>query len=150
MSTLVGLVLAVATLVPTAAAPQATRVRSDQEILIELERKWNAAVYSRDADFVETILADEFVATYENGSVGDKAKELDLIRAFNQQVESAVQEDFDVRVYGDAAVVWFTLRLVGIRQDQRTEVVLRFTDVFVWRDNRWQCVSSQSTKVAPG
>ena len=26
-------------------------------------------------------------------------------------------------------------------------LTLRYVDVFVWRDNRWQCVSSQSTKV---
>jgi hypothetical protein len=45
--------------------------------------------------------------------------------------------------------VWFTLNLVGVRQGQRAEVTLRYTDVFVLRDGRWQCVSSQSTRVNP-
>jgi hypothetical protein len=34
---------------------------------------------------------------------------------------------------------------------QRVQNDYRFTDVFVLRDGRWQCVSTQSTKVlAPG
>jgi ketosteroid isomerase-like protein len=130
----------------TASASQA--VKSDQQVLVELERGWNDAVYRRDAAFVGNLLADEFIATYEDGSRGDKAKELALVAAFNQQVESATQDDFIVKTYRDTAVVWFTLRLVGIKQGQRTELRLRYTDVWVMRDGRWQCVSSQSTRMS--
>ena len=123
-------------------------VKSDQEVLIELEKRWNAAVYENDVKFVASILADEFTVTYEDGSRGDKAKELALIAAFNQRVESAVQDDFTIKVYGDTAVVWFTLRLVGFKQGQRAELTLRYTDVWIVRDGRWQCVSAHSTRVA--
>ena len=128
---------------PTTAQP----VQSDQQVLIELERGWNEAVYRQDTDFVENLLADEFIATYDDGARGDKARELTLVAEFNQQVVSAVQNDFTVRVYGDTAVVWFTLNLVGMRQGQRAELALRYTDVWVLRDGRWQCVSSQSSRV---
>ena len=125
-------------------------VRSDQEILIELEQGWNDAFYRKDVDFIEGLLADEFTATYDDGSRGDKARELALTAEFDQQVQSAIQEDFTVRVYRETAVVWFTLRLVGIRQGQRAEVTFRYTDVWVLRDGRWLCVSTHSTKVDPG
>ena len=125
-------------------------VQSDQQVLIELERGWNDAVYRQDADFVANLLADEFIVTYDDGARGDKARELALVAEFNQQVVSAVQDDFTVQVYQDTAVVWFTLNLVGMRQGQRAEVTLRYTDVWVQRDGRWQCVSSQSTRVNPG
>lgn len=129
------------------ASPQRSRVRSDQEILIELERGWNDAFYRRDVDFIDNILAEEFIATYDDGRRGDRDTELGLVLAFDQQVESATQDEFIVRVYENTAVVWFTLNLVGIRDGERAEVSFRFTDVFVWRDDRWQCVSSQSTRV---
>ena len=125
-------------------------VQSDQQVLIELERGWNDAVYRQDADFVANLLADEFIVTYDDGARGDKARELALVAEFNQQVVSAVQDDFTVRVYQDTAVVWFTLNLVGMRQGQRAELTLRYTDVWIQRDGRWQCVSSQSTRVNPG
>ena len=129
------------------ASAQRGPVRSEQETLIELERGWNDAFYKRDVAFIERLLADEFTATYDDGTRGDKKKELELAASFNQAVESATQDDFVVRVYRDAAVVWFTLNLVGIKQGQRSPLTLRYTDVWVFRDGRWQCVSTQSTRV---
>lgn len=133
---------------PAGIGAQRGPAKSDQQLLIELERNWNAAFYRKDLDFIETVLADEFIATYDDGSQGDKKKELSLAASFNQQVESAMQDDFVVKVYGDTAVVWFSLHLAGPSKGRRLELTLRYVDVFVWRDNRWQCVSSQSTKVA--
>ena len=132
----------------TAMASQRSPSDSNQQTLIELERGWNDAFYRQDVAFIESLLADEFMATYDDGSLGDKARELTLTAEFNQQVESATQEDFTVRTFGDAAVVWFTLRLVGIRQGQRAEVALRYTDVWIQRDGRWQCVSTHSTRIS--
>ena len=143
-----GCVLAAAWAV-TASASQRPPVESDQQIVVKLEQGWNEAFYRKDAAFIENILADEFTATYDDGSRGDKAKELALVAEFNQQVESAIQDEFTVRVYGDTAVVWFTLHLVGTRQGQRAELTLRYTDVWVMRGGRWLCVSTQSTRVNP-
>ena len=142
-------VLAVAWAASVGAA-QRSPVESDQETLIKLEQGWNDAFYRKDLAFIENILAEEFVATYDDGARGDRAKELALARDFNQQVESAVQDDFMVKVYRDTAVVWFTLHVVGIRQGQKAELTLRYTDVWIIRDGRWQCVSTQSTRVTPG
>jgi len=143
---LLGCVL-VAAWATAGSASQRPPVQSDQEVLIELERAWNEAFYRKDIAFIEGILAEEFVATYDDGSRGDKARELELATEFDQQVESAILDEFTVRVYRDTAVVWFTLRLVGIRQGQRAEVTLRYTDVWLLRDAMWQCVATQSTRV---
>lgn len=138
-------VLAAAVLASGFAAAQAQP--TDEQTLVELERAWNDAFYKKDIEFLDSLLAEEFVATYDDGTLGDRNRELELSAAFNQRVISANQEDFTVRVYGDAAVVWFTLRLVGLRQGQRAEVAFRYTDVWVRRDGRWQCVSTQSTRI---
>ncbi|MBI2189078.1 MAG: nuclear transport factor 2 family protein [Acidobacteria bacterium] len=143
---LLGYLLVLVVMAP-AAASQRRAVQSDQEILIELERGWNNAFYKRDVTFIEHLLADEFIATYDDGARGDKKRELELAASFNQQVESAVQDDFLVKVYRDTAVVWFTLNLVGVKQGVRSPLTLQYTDVWVFRDGRWQCVSSQSTRV---
>ena len=135
-------------MVVTASAAQRP-VESDQQVLIRLEQTWNEAFYRKDVASIEKIIADEFIATYDDGSRGDKAKELALAAEFNQQVESAIPDEFMVKVYSDTAVVWFTLHVVGMRQGQRAELTLHYTDVWVIRDGRWQCVSTQSTKVNP-
>jgi ketosteroid isomerase-like protein len=133
----------------TAASAQDRPVRSDQQILIQLERDWDAAFQRKDVAFIESVLADEFVATYGDGSRGDKAKELELAKTFNKQVDSSKQDEFSVKVFGDTAIVWFTQTLVGPSKGKRLEVIFRYVDVFVLRAGRWQCVSSQSTRVSP-
>ena len=127
-----------------------TPVRSTQEILIQLERDWVAALQRNDVQFVDSVLAEDFIATYGDGSRGDRTRELQLVAEFNQQVDEWDVDEFIVKVFRDTAIVWFTQRLVGPVQGKPTEIVTRYTDVFVMRDGRWQCVSSQSTRVAEG
>ena len=139
--------IAMVMIVSAPAAAQSTRVKSDQDVLMQLERDWDAAFRRNDAAFIENILAEEFVVTYDDGTRGDKAKELALAASFNQKVDSSTLDEFVVKEYGDTAIVWFSLTLVGPSKGQTLELTYRFVDVFVLRDARWQCVSSQSTRV---
>ena len=123
-------------------------VRSDQEILIQMEREWDAAFERRDAKLIATFLADEFIGTYSDGSRGDRARELKLASENNKQVDSRELDDFIVKIYGNTAVVWFTQTLTGPRQGKPFTMVHKYVDVWVLRDGRWQCVASQSTRVA--
>jgi ketosteroid isomerase-like protein len=143
-----GLLFALCTALAAGAAPaQDLRGRSDQQILMDLEKQWDAAFLKNDVAFVESVLADEFMAIYDDGSRGDRARELKLVAEFNQKIDSSTLEDFSVKIFGDTAVVGFTRRLAGPSKGQRLELVLRYLDVFVMRGGRWQCVVSQSTKV---
>ena len=143
---LLSLLAILSAVTPTRA--QTGTVRSDQQILVQLEQDWDAAFRRKDVRFIETILADEFVATYSNGSRGDKAKELELASEFNLQIDSSTLDEFVVKIYGDTAVVWMSQHLVGPSQAKKLEVTFRYVDVFVLRAGRWQCVASQSTRVS--
>jgi len=122
-------------------------VRSDQDILIQLEHDWDAAFHRHDAAFIDRILADEFIVTYDNGVRADRTLELELAKSLDENIESSTMDEFIVKEFGNTAVVWFTLHLVGPVNGERVQNDYRFTDVFVLRDGRWQCVSSQSTRI---
>jgi ketosteroid isomerase-like protein len=122
-------------------------VKSDQQVLIELERQWDAAFHKQDAKFIETLLADEFIATYGDGTRGDKAAELSRATNDTQQVDSSRLDEFIVKTFGNTAVVWFTQILVGPIKGVPTEVRYRYVDVWVIRNGRWLCVASQSTRL---
>ncbi len=125
----------------------AQRAKSDQEILMQLERDWDTAFHRRDVATIANILADEFLITYGDGTRGDRAKELKLAAEFDQQIDSSILDDFTIKIYGGTAVVWFTLRQTGPSKGKPLTVVYNYIDVFVLRAGRWQCVASQSTKV---
>jgi|SRR5579872_2728241 len=120
---------------------------SDQQVLIQLERNWNAALQRRDVTFIGRVLADEYLVTTAEGQRGTRAQELALAAVFDQQIDSSTLDEFVVKVYGNTAVVWYTERLTGPKQGRRVELTTRYTDVFVRRAGRWQCVASQGTKV---
>jgi hypothetical protein len=137
----------VAALLAMSAAASAQEVKSDQQVLIELEQLWDAAFHRGDAKYIETLLADEFIATYGDGSRGDKAKELSLASDNRQQVDSSRLDEFIVKTFGNTAVVWFTQFLVGPVNGKPTEVRYRYVDVWVNRGGRWLAVASQSTRL---
>ena len=126
---------------------QSDRPKSDQEILMQLERDWDEALRRKDAKFIETLLADEFLVTYAEGARADKAKELQMAVEFNQQIDSSTLDEFVIKIYGETAVVWFTQHLVGPSQGRPLALTFRYMDVWVLRAGRWQCVASQATKV---
>jgi len=128
-------------------APPEAPLTSEEQELIQLERAWDAAFMAKDMRFIERILADEFVATYGDGTRGDKAAEMAQTIDFDQRVDSSVLDSFRARIYGETAVVWFSRHMTGPKSGKIVAVTYRFVDVFVKRGGRWQCVSSQSTKV---
>jgi ketosteroid isomerase-like protein len=130
-------------------AAGAQRVKSDQETLMQLERDWDKAFRNNDVKFVESILAEEFIATYDSGARADKAKELEHVATFNQQIDASSLDEFTIQIHGNTAVVWFTLRLIGPMQGKPVELALRYLDVWVLREGKWLCIASQSTRVSP-
>jgi ketosteroid isomerase-like protein len=131
----------------TTAAAQG--VKSDQQTLMDLERQWDSAFRNRDVKFIESILEPDFIATYEDGSRADKAKELALAGAFDQQIDDSELDDFTIKINGDTAVVWFTLHLLGPVQGKSVEIAYNYIDVWVLRNGQWKCIGSQSTRLRP-
>jgi ketosteroid isomerase-like protein len=144
-SVLVALLAAVWTV--TVSGGQTAAVKSDQQILVQLERDWDAAFRRRDVAFVAGLLAEEFVATYSDGTRGNRDEELSRVANFDQQIDSSTLDEFIVKIYGDTAVVWMSQHLLGPSQGKPLAITFRYVDVFVFRDGRWQCVASQSTRV---
>ena len=127
--------------------PAQRRVQSAQQILEQLERDWINALQTNNVAFVDSVLAPEFIATYDDGTRVDKTRELQIVKEFNQQVDEWTADEFIIKVFGDTAVVWFTQRMTGPVQGKPTQFVSRYMDVFVNRDGKWLCVASQSTRV---
>ena len=75
------------------------------------------------------------------GAVTPGGQDIVLIAGSTKDTEERV------RVYGDTAVVHFTQTMTGPSKGQTLTLKFRYMDVFVLRDGRWQCVSSQSTRV---
>ena len=113
--------------------------------LLQIEREWAGAVISRNATVLGQILAVEFVA-YDSNRARNRKETIDSVRNPSAKVESGSLSDMRAIVFGDTAVVhglWTKKSAAG-----GTDTISRnrWTDTFVKRDGRWQCVGSYSTK----
>lgn len=120
-----------------------------EQELIKLENEWMEAAFKHDTASIEKLdrmIADEFIMTYD-GSIFTKAQIFEFIKSREEELLSFVMDEWKVRVYGDAAVVMalntFKTRLAG----KETTDQNRFTDTWVKRDGRWQCVAAHNSTV---
>lgn len=121
---------------------------AEQE-LIALENDWSQAAVKRDGAALQRFYADDYIFTDQNGVVSNKTREILNITTGIFQLTSYKFEDVKVRVYGDVAVVTGRNTIRGTWEDVKRDISgpYRFTDVFVRRNGRWQCVASQSSPV---
>jgi ketosteroid isomerase-like protein len=121
-------------------APCPTGQAKDQATLIEIEQTWQRVVEKQDVAALQCILADDFEEADFRGSLIDRSAMLaSAAKPSNGHYELA---DLHAHVYGDFAYV----RGKGVRNNEgvRTEQT-RFTDIFVYRDGRWQCVAGHES-----
>ena len=113
--------------------------KSKQELLA-LENQWLQV--EDDPVALEGILAPDFLHVVP-GAIITKDQHLQFLRehpAGGQRPEKRF-EDLHVRVYGDAGIVNGAV----IKTTDHGERKTLFTDVFAYRDGKWQAVAWQAT-----
>lgn len=126
-----------------ACAPEQT-ARSEADILAVQAERFRAIV-DADTEVLDDILATDLVYTHSHGGVDSKA---DFIAGLSSGAVDYLELDPDntqVRFYGDAAVVTGEVNLRVAAGGEEHNLAMRFTEVYVYRDDRWQLVSWQST-----
>lgn len=114
---------------------------ADAQRLLDLEQRWLTAGERRDIPALKEILADDFVDVSYQGKLRSKADHLDATLAPSKSRQTL--DELKVRLYGDTGIVNGLDHVVTADGSATYEV--RFTDVFVKRDGRWQAVSAQET-----
>jgi ketosteroid isomerase-like protein len=107
--------------------------------LKELVRQWDSAMVNRDITTLERILADEFTL-----SGTPKTQFLAFVKSPHTMIESAVSDNFDVRVYNDTAVLIARDTIKSKENGVPVVNVYRYIDVWIKRAGRWQCVVTES------
>jgi hypothetical protein len=110
--------------------------------LTALENEWNDANIKGNKAAVRRIVADEFRGVGASGSVENKEQMLASMQATPQI--SLKLSDLKVSLAGHTAVV---TGLNTATSTSKQVLKFRFTDTFIWRQGRWQAISSQSSQV---
>jgi ketosteroid isomerase-like protein len=142
------LVLAVACQAFAQAKPAPAPSASVQKELIKLENDWNNALVKRDVAALSRILADDWTTIVpDDGTIMTKAQALANLKSGEDAYTSAIGDEWKVRVYGDAAVVLQRWTTKEQYKGKDVSGQYGFTDTWIKKDGRWQCVASAGTKI---
>ena len=133
--------------VASIAASGQTNTSDEGGRVLALETAWGHAIEEKNTKALDMILASTFIAVEIDGSMSNKAEFLASIKSPEYQPSQAVNEQVNVQVYGNAAVVVGIFRVKGMEKGKPYVHRERFTDTWIKQNKTWQCVASQATLI---
>jgi len=129
------------------AASGQTPVSDEGGRVLALETAWGHAIELKDTKALDQMLASTFVGVEIDGTLSNKAEFLAGIRSPEYQPSQAVNEQINVQVYGNAAVVAGIFRVKGTEKGKAYVHRERFIDTWIKQNQAWQCVASTATLI---
>jgi len=124
---------------------QNSDVRGQETRLVALERLWNESQVNRDSNALAAMIGDKFVNTEWDGAVSERGKFLSDIADPEFKVSVLSIDDVKVNLYRETAIVTGIYRTKGTYQGKPYGHVGRFTDTWVFENDKWQCVASHTS-----
>ncbi|MGH9729445.1 MAG: nuclear transport factor 2 family protein [Candidatus Acidiferrales bacterium] len=113
-----------------------------QQTIKQLEQRW--LTHESDPAVLDSILADDFIHVLPQGFFS-KQEQISFLRAHPLPRLAAHKfEKLDVRVYGSVAIA--NGIVLSIPEGTKTPQKTFFTDVFAFRQGRWQAVNAQELR----
>ena len=115
----------------------------------EIEDKWEASVMRHDPSVAQAYLADDFRGISSQGKVMTKSKLLAEFKKDTDTYSSAKNGKVDVRVFGGqfAVATGVSTEAGKSKEGKEFKRSFRWTDAWVLRNGKWQCVASQAMLV---
>jgi ketosteroid isomerase-like protein len=104
---------------------------------------WDKAIVRKDRAAIEANMGDDFRQIDGAGNVETKQSFVDDLVSPDLRIDPYKVEDFEVRLYGDVALVSGRTRMTGAYQGKPFSSHYRYIDIYVRRDGAWKIVSVQ-------
>lgn len=117
----------------------------EADTLAQIEQNWARALERSDAAALDCILAKEFEDVGPDGSLTDRATT--LVKAAKPR--SVRHELSELHPHVDGEFGYIRGTAAAIDPSGKVVARVRFTDVYAYRDGRWQCVAGHESLIAP-
>lgn len=130
-----------------AAAPGKRGAGDDAAVLTAQAERWDEALVAKDRAAIEANMADDFRQIGGSGSIKTKRAFVDELMAPGLKINPYAVEDFEIRLYGDTALLSGRSTMTGTSDGEAFETRYRFIDVYVRGSDGWKVVSVQITRI---
>jgi ketosteroid isomerase-like protein len=122
-------------------ADPVAEVRAAQAVRIE-------ATINADVEALDKCYADDLVYAHSSGNVDDRGSLLANIGSGKVDYQKLDIVEQGIRIFGDVAIITGSADFYVVANDVVNEMTLRFTSVYVRKNDRWQFASWHSSRVA--
>jgi len=132
-------------LLPVLAFAQQNSGSADKSMILALENGWNQAEIHHDANAAAALMADTFISVDHHGALQNKGQYLASIKDTSFNPQEISNGDTGVYIYGDTAIVSSVYRTKGTDNGKPFVHHGRFTDTWIRRNGKWQCIANHET-----
>ena len=131
------------------AAPAAAPMNTKNMGVKDMENAWEASVAKHDYASIAGMVASDFVGVTSKNKFANRSQFLSEYKSDKDTYKSAKNEKLNVQMFGpNLTVVTGRAREVGTGKDGKAfDRTFLFTDTWMMRGGKWQCVASHVTKV---
>ena len=143
-----GLLAAALLLGPSLGCGRLKRVESEAAIVAALKSKsdsWDQAIIRKDLKAIADNMAEDFRHIDMSGEVSDRAKFLKEIVSPELVINPYTVEDFDIRVYGECALLCGRTKMTGTYKGKPFQSHYRYIDTYRRMGGEWKICSVQTT-----
>lgn len=108
---------------------------------------WDQAIIKKDRAAIEANMAADFRQIDGRGNIETKASFVEGLVSPDLVIDPYTVEDFEVRVYGDTALLSGRTRMTGKYEGQAFKSHYRYIDIYVKRGGAWKIVSVQISRI---
>jgi ketosteroid isomerase-like protein len=122
---------------------------ADVAELTRISDAWDKAIVRKDEAAVAANMAEDFRQIDGYGNLETKKSFVAGIVDSKLTIDPYTVEDFEVRLYGDTALLSGRTHMTGKYDGKPFESNYRYIDIYVRRNGAWKIVSVQITKIPP-
>jgi ketosteroid isomerase-like protein len=115
--------------------------------LTRLSDAWDKAIVRKDTAAIANNMSEDFRQIASNGDVANKETFVRSITAPDLTIDPDTVEEFEVRVYGNVALLSGRTRMTGREGGNPFTTHYRYIDVYVRTNGTWKVCSVQTTRL---
>jgi ketosteroid isomerase-like protein len=127
--------------------PSSQRTTQDTADLSAQADRWDKAIVRKDRAAVEANMAQEFRQIGGQGNTETRDSFVEGLMAPELEIDPYTVEEFQVRLYGDVALLSGRTKMTGRYQGKPFQSHYRYIDIYVRSARGWKIVSVQISKI---
>ena len=124
-----------------------TELKTVAALLKQQADHWDQDIIKKDLPAIAKNMSDDFRHISNKGSISDKETFLQEIVSSDLVIHPYTVEDFDIRIYGNCALLCGRTRMTGLYKGKPFQSHYRYVDTYIRTNGQWKVCNVQISNI---